>query len=657
MAFPATSVLDALTGAGWDSTNNTLDPTGGGRDTNPTPYSGTGIGTTSPGFAWDFWRNTATYGPDAECFIEIPTAGAGNITRVYARLQQPNTTLVTADAYIVQATPGSTAGAYRLDNSVIGATLGTWTASASATGFGIRVTGTGATVTVECYEKISGTWTLVHTYTDTSGSRITSAGYIGALGLDTAGASRWSNFGGGAYTQTISVGTASETDTAGTAGALTDQTISVGTATETDSAPTADVIFGGAGFLLDTFTDTDSVVITSHTGETPVSWTAHPLWEASHLITYANRIVRTNLANQLALASVTPPGADYVVSCVLRGIDGPSSTGVAKGVVARASATTDNFYWADYVDAATPQVRLFKCVAGAFTSLGTYNVSLPAGENMVLSLSCVGSSIKVLVNGVERISAVDSAHTTAGKIGVTCSSGLPADTGNTGFHLSAVNAYVPDVSQTISVGTASETDTAGIASVVAAQTISVGTAQETNTAGVATVRTVSGTRAQGGMVLLFRPRTSAPSQTVTVGTASETDSALPITIPADQTVTVGTAVETDSAPAVVIPLPQTISVGTATETDTAGAATEVRPGTVVIHPQGMVPGTVIGAYLRWEWRGPVAAKLNAGPGAVVQETTVSDDLTATFILAVGEYVAYAEDYPTRRLFFMVTDSD
>lgn len=76
---------------------------------------------------------------------------------------------------------------------------------------------------------------------------------------------------------------------------------------------------------------------------------------------------------------------------------------------------------------------------------------------------------------------------------------------------------------------------------------------------------------------------------------------------------------------------------------------------IVLHPKEMVPGTAISAYLRWEWRGSVSAKLNAGPGASVQDTTVADDLTATFYLPAGEYVAYAEDYPTKRLFFMVTE--
>lgn len=84
-------------------------------------------------------------------------------------------------------------------------------------------------------------------------------------------------------------------------------------------------------------------------------------------------------------------------------------------------------------------------------------------------------------------------------------------------------------------------------------------------------------------------------------------------------------------------------------------ATVTEGAGITIHPQGMVPGTAIAAYLRWEWRGPVAAKLNAGPGSAVQETTVGSDLTASFTLAPGEYVAYSPAYPTKRLFFMVTE--
>lgn len=214
-------------------------------------------------------------------------------------------------------------------------------------------------------------------------------------------------------------------------------------------------------------------------------------------------------------------------------------------------------------------------------------------------------------------------------------------------------ALTYDASQTVSVGTAVETDTAPAVAAQYPQTISVGTAVETDT-GESITAAGTGTRAQGGLAFLFSQGAGSLNQTVTVGTATETNTARPITVPAAQTIAVGTAVETNTARPIVPAISQTVSVGTAVEYDYAVTIVNVS-GATVVHPQGMVPGTSIGAYRRWEWKGPVAAKLNAGPGAAVATTTVADDLTATFYLAVGEYVAYSPAYPTKRLFFMVTE--
>lgn len=210
-----------------------------------------------------------------------------------------------------------------------------------------------------------------------------------------------------------------------------------------------------------------------------------------------------------------------------------------------------------------------------------------------------------------------------------------------------------DAAQTVSVGTATETNTAPAIAAQIPQTITVGTAVETDTADTITAAGV-GTVAQGGLAFLFSQGGGSLNQTVVVGTATETDTARPIAAPTAQTITVGTAVETDTARPFVIPTNQTITVGTALETDTALVVLAASV-TIIVHPQEMVPGTEIGAYRRWEWKGPVAAKLNAGPGAAVATTTVDSDLTASFNLPAGEYVAYAPAYPTKRLFFMVTE--
>lgn len=205
-----------------------------------------------------------------------------------------------------------------------------------------------------------------------------------------------------------------------------------------------------------------------------------------------------------------------------------------------------------------------------------------------------------------------------------------------------------DSAQIVVVGTATEVDTAPPVSFD--QTVAVGTAVEVDSAAVITAAG-TGTTAQGGLAFLWS-RPASLDQIVAVGTATETDTPGTVTVAANQTVTVGTAIETDTAPSLTIPSSQTITVGTATEVDSAPA---IGSASIVIHPQGMVPGTTIGAYRRWEWLGPVAAKLNAGPGAAVQTTTVTEDLTASFTLSPGEYVAYASVYPTKRLFFMVTE--
>lgn len=213
-------------------------------------------------------------------------------------------------------------------------------------------------------------------------------------------------------------------------------------------------------------------------------------------------------------------------------------------------------------------------------------------------------------------------------------------------------ARTASTDQTLAVGTAIEVDSAPVVAPLFNQTVTVGTATEVDSAPVVTAAG-TGTTAQGGLAFLWS-RPASLDQIVTVGTATETDTALSAGPAATQTIPVGTAGETDTARPIASPFTQSVGVGTALEVDVA-AAVGAASGLFVVHPQGMVPGTSIGAYRRWEWLGPVAAKLNAGPGAAVQTTTVAADLTASFTLPPGEYVAYASAYPTKRLFFMVTE--
>lgn len=146
---------------------------------------------------------------------------------------------------------------------------------------------------------------------------------------------------------------------------------------------------------------------------------------------------------------------------------------------------------------------------------------------------------------------------------------------------------------------------------------------------------------------------AATAKRVTIAPAATTDTPVALAVTQANAVTITSSSCTDAAQALTFFKRATVIP--ATTTDAAQPLTIAASDVLILHPQGMVPGTTIGAYRRWEWKGPVAAKLNAGPGAVVQETTVASDLTASFTLAPGEYVAYASAYPTKRLFFMVTE--
>ncbi len=80
------------------------------------------------------------------------------------------------------------------------------------------------------------------------------------------------------------------------------------------------------------------------------------------------------------------------------------------------------------------------------------------------------------------------------------------------------------------------------------------------------------------------------------------------------------------------------------------------PGSITSNMQ-MPPGTVVGVYRVSEWRGHLVPMRGTGsyPGPVVVEAEVDDYGEVTFEeLAVGEYVAWAEDFPTRRRFFAIT---
>lgn len=153
---------------------------------------------------------------------------------------------------------------------------------------------------------------------------------------------------------------------------------------------------------------------------------------------------------------------------------------------------------------------------------------------------------------------------------------------------------------------------------------------------------------------------ATPTVEVPVGVGTETDTGLAVTPASPVSINVGLGTETDTGLEVTPDSsspPQDVTVGLASETDTALAITV--PGSFTMNFAGVTPGTVVGAYLAHEWIGPLTPYRSTGsyPGPVVQEVEVGAYGEATFLLPAGEYVAWMEDFPTRRRFFKVTEED
>ena len=197
--------------------------------------------------------------------------------------------------------------------------------------------------------------------------------------------------------------------------------------------------------------------------------------------------------------------------------------------------------------------------------------------------------------------------------------------------------------QVIAIGVAVETDEALSIAVVqpGAQVIAIGVAVETDTALSITVDLANaGLPPEGGFAFLFPAADLVPTeQIIPIGIAVETDIALPITV--------------------VAPSAQVIEIGVAIETDLALPITRLGGSNAIITMNmQMPPGTLVGAYRTHEWIGHLVPMRRAGSyhGPVVEAQDVDEYGEVTFLsLAPGEYVAWAEDFPLRRRFFVITD--
>jgi hypothetical protein len=174
---------------------------------------------------------------------------------------------------------------------------------------------------------------------------------------------------------------------------------------------------GGASS--DTFSTDAGATLQTHTGETG-TW-AKPVgtWADAVVTTSTGRIRKsgTNTGVALYYSSATPTTADYKVEADVYVPSLPLPTNDAIGVVGRLDPASGNYYQAFY-EYSSQKWTLAKKTSGTFTWIGQSNVASLSVGTYRLTLDMSGTTIRLLVNGVQQVTANDSSITASGRGGV-----------------------------------------------------------------------------------------------------------------------------------------------------------------------------------------------------------------------------------------------
>jgi hypothetical protein len=204
-------------------------------------------------------------------------------------------------------------------------------------------------------------------------------------------------------------------------------------------------------FVSDTFTGTTGADVGSaHTGELGANWTLTPSssrwgsggdpWDGTNaVITAGDRIRKSEAGSQWALyySSGVPASANYTVKADI--YVASLLSGSVIGVLGRQSTADPTSYAAVY-DLPTGKWALYKLATdGTRTSIGTpVAQTLTVGSTYHLALDMNGTTIRLLVDGVQKISVVSTTISAAGKAGITLGFDGASDTtvtDSTGMHL------------------------------------------------------------------------------------------------------------------------------------------------------------------------------------------------------------------------------
>jgi hypothetical protein len=172
---------------------------------------------------------------------------------------------------------------------------------------------------------------------------------------------------------------------------------------------------GSAPTVADGFTGTAGATLQSRAGELGATWTKHAWSTVDGVTSDAGRLRKNGTGRALYHASGTPASASYAVEADVH-VKSLAASDMA-GVAGRVATAASTFYLARY-EVPTASWTLIKVVNGTRTALGSFAQTLTAGSTYRVRLDMSGTTIRVFVDGVQRISVTDAGIAAAGRGGV-----------------------------------------------------------------------------------------------------------------------------------------------------------------------------------------------------------------------------------------------
>ncbi len=203
-------------------------------------------------------------------------------------------------------------------------------------------------------------------------------------------------------------------------------------------------------FVADSFTTgAAGATLQSRAGEVGATWTKHAWSNKDVVMTDVGRIRKSGTGYSLYYASGVPSSANYAVEADLF-VKTVAADDMA-GLAGRISTSADTFYLVRY-EVDNGEWSLLRVSAGSWTGLGTYTQALSAGSTYKMRLSMDSTptaTVKVFIDGVQRITANENSITATGRGGV-----LLGDDAITGANVSnTVGMHVDNLRVVTNTGT------------------------------------------------------------------------------------------------------------------------------------------------------------------------------------------------------------